>query len=244
MAVSPHSARTGRLAPIIRQFWRLLEFTRDIDRNEDDALFARNGGTIIYVLDENVFEFFIKPQSFSRYAELFHSNIWFEGEESSEDLRRISAQSALVASEYIFSGELPGQKDRTTYMTEWHFGELSNRRTEYTSQLRDEIGSLSRDPSPNSALHKDPALDFSEIDDLTRSDRDKLANRTEDEAALLRFQEARVAARQLARSNYLGPMHQLNGRATIYVCENYVCRLPTADAKTAASLLDGKLPAQ
>jgi hypothetical protein len=209
MAVSPHSARTGRLAPIIRQFWRLLEFTRDIDRNEDDTLFARNGGTIIYVLDENVFEFFIKPQSFSRYAELFHSNIWFEGEESSEDLRRISAQSALVASEYIFSGELPGQKDRTTYMTEWHFGELSNRRAEYTSQLRDEIGSLSRNPSPNSALHKDPALDFSEIDDLTRSDSDKLANRTEDEAALRRFQEARVAARQLARSNYLGPMHQL-----------------------------------
>jgi hypothetical protein len=167
--VTQHPARsrprTERLAPTIRQFWRLLEFTRDIDRNEDDALFTRNGGSIIYVFDENVFEFFTKPQAFSRYAELFHSNIWFEGG-SSEDLRRISAQSALVASEYLFSGELPGQKNRMIHMAEWHFLELRHRRLEHTKQLREEIEGLSKNKPTESILQRDPALDFSEIDGL------------------------------------------------------------------------------
>ncbi len=35
-------------------------------------------------------------------------------------------------------------------------------------------------------------------------------------------------------------MHPLAGRAAIYVCENYVCRLPTSDLAVAAALLDGK----
>ena len=35
-------------------------------------------------------------------------------------------------------------------------------------------------------------------------------------------------------------MHPLAGRAAIYVCENYVCRLPTSDLAVAAALLDGR----
>ena len=35
-------------------------------------------------------------------------------------------------------------------------------------------------------------------------------------------------------------MTAIRGRATIYVCENYVCRLPTSDPAVAARLLDGK----
>ncbi len=37
---------------------------------------------------------------------------------------------------------------------------------------------------------------------------------------------------------FLEGMARRNGRATIYVCENYVCRLPTDDPTTAARLLD------
>jgi uncharacterized protein YyaL (SSP411 family) len=37
---------------------------------------------------------------------------------------------------------------------------------------------------------------------------------------------------------FLGNMTRRNGRATIYVCENYACRLPTSDPATAARLLD------
>jgi uncharacterized protein YyaL (SSP411 family) len=37
---------------------------------------------------------------------------------------------------------------------------------------------------------------------------------------------------------FLEGMARRNGRATIYICENYVCRLPTSDPATAARLLD------
>ena len=37
----------------------------------------------------------------------------------------------------------------------------------------------------------------------------------------------------------LAPMKRLSGAATLYLCENYVCRLPTADLAVAARLLDG-----
>ena len=51
------------------------------------------------------------------------------------------------------------------------------------------------------------------------------------------------AQKQLARwQPTVGSMRALKGRATIYVCENYLCRLPTGDLKTAAALLDGKVP--
>jgi len=35
-----------------------------------------------------------------------------------------------------------------------------------------------------------------------------------------------------------------DGKATAYICENYVCNLPTADLDVAAQLLDGKTPNQ
>lgn len=209
MAQNPQRAPLERLSPTIRQFWRLLEFTRDIDRNEDDSSFAQGGGTILYVFDENVFEFFIKPQAFSRYAELFHTNLWFGRDSVSDDLRRISAQSALVASEYLFSGDLPGQKNRAIHMAEYHFGELRHRRTEYTAELRNEIETLSKTTGSASQLKDDPALDYSHVDNLTQKDLDNLDERTDDVIALDRFRLARVAARQLTRSERLGPMHQI-----------------------------------
>jgi uncharacterized protein YyaL (SSP411 family) len=39
---------------------------------------------------------------------------------------------------------------------------------------------------------------------------------------------------------FVGSMQRLNGRATIYVCQNYACRLPTSDVRTAAALLDAR----
>ena len=49
------------------------------------------------------------------------------------------------------------------------------------------------------------------------------------------------AQKQLARwLPFVGNMGRRGGRATIYVCENYACRLPTNDLLAAAGQLDGK----
>jgi uncharacterized protein len=46
---------------------------------------------------------------------------------------------------------------------------------------------------------------------------------------------------QLARwLPFVGNMSRRDGRATIYICENYSCRLPTNDLKAAARQLDGQ----
>jgi hypothetical protein len=37
-------------------------------------------------------------------------------------------------------------------------------------------------------------------------------------------------------------MGQRNNKATAYICENYLCRLPTADLQVVARILDGKEP--
>ena len=39
---------------------------------------------------------------------------------------------------------------------------------------------------------------------------------------------------------FVEAMNMRDGKATIYVCENYVCRLPTNDLTVAARLLDAR----
>jgi uncharacterized protein YyaL (SSP411 family) len=39
---------------------------------------------------------------------------------------------------------------------------------------------------------------------------------------------------------FVADVHRIQGRATAYVCDNYACKLPTADPNVAARLLDSK----
>jgi uncharacterized protein YyaL (SSP411 family) len=49
--------------------------------------------------------------------------------------------------------------------------------------------------------------------------------------------------RQIARwLPFVDAIRQRDGKATAYICENYVCKLPTADLQVAARLLDEKIP--
>jgi uncharacterized protein YyaL (SSP411 family) len=49
-----------------------------------------------------------------------------------------------------------------------------------------------------------------------------------------------AAQEQLARwLPVIGNITRRNGRATAYICEDYVCQLPTSDLGIAAELLDG-----
>jgi uncharacterized protein YyaL (SSP411 family) len=41
---------------------------------------------------------------------------------------------------------------------------------------------------------------------------------------------------------FVDAIRQRDGKATIYICENYVCKLPTSDPQVAARLLDEKVP--
>jgi hypothetical protein len=121
----------GDLEPILRLLLRFLDLSRDLERNRDDTSFRDDNGRISYVLDENVFEIFIRP--FIPRGELvsLHSRHWAVAQQDHTGHRYVQtsfpAQSALLTSEYLFSGELPGQTDSRLFMTEWHRWELARR---------------------------------------------------------------------------------------------------------------------
>ena len=46
---------------------------------------------------------------------------------------------------------------------------------------------------------------------------------------------------QLARwLPFIANVHPIKGKATAYICDNYACKLPTAEPDVAAQLLDSK----
>lgn len=114
---------------VLAQILRLVDVTRDIERNIDDARFDAAGGRMHYVFDENVFEMFVNPKRWKSRTATFHSPFWLRraGEPPSRNWSSIAAQSALIASEFLFSGTLPGQRTSDIYMTEWHSWELRDR---------------------------------------------------------------------------------------------------------------------
>lgn len=57
---------------------------------------------------------------------------------------------------------------------------------------------------------------------------------------ILLLADGGLAQQQLARwLPFVEGVSRKNGRAAAYICENYVCQLPTADLRVAAQLLDG-----
>jgi uncharacterized protein YyaL (SSP411 family) len=57
---------------------------------------------------------------------------------------------------------------------------------------------------------------------------------------ILLLADGGAGQQQLAQwLSVIGSVSRRDGRATAYICENYVCQLPTADLGTAARLLDG-----
>ena len=57
---------------------------------------------------------------------------------------------------------------------------------------------------------------------------------------ILLLADGAVGQEQLARwLSVIGSITRRNGQATAYICEDYVCQLPTSDPGIAAQLLDG-----
>lgn len=190
---------------VLAQILRLVDVTRDIERNIDDARFDAAGGRMHYVFDENVFEMFVNPKRWKSRTATFHSPFWLRraGEPPSRNWSSIAAQSALIASEFLFSGTLPGQRTSDIYMTEWHSWELRDR----VGDLTDELSLRARAMPPRRGhmfgnLDEQPFL----TEDLQRL-RDHGRGWTAD--AINRFVITRTAAQALASETVLEPLEQL-----------------------------------
>jgi uncharacterized protein YyaL (SSP411 family) len=58
---------------------------------------------------------------------------------------------------------------------------------------------------------------------------------------ILLLADGGAGQQQLARwLPFVAGAHRMKGRATAYVCENYVCKLPTADPQVMARLLENQ----
>lgn len=132
---------------VSEQHRSLLEISRDIDRNQADYHFSKSGGKIHYLFDENVFEFFYGGHNHRHikigdvetsywdkrhFSSTFHTHIWRnDSSDSSQETAWISInrQIALLTSEYLFSGKLPGQSNEDIYITQWHWNEFHARRS-------------------------------------------------------------------------------------------------------------------
>jgi len=123
----------------------LFDLSLDIERHESDRRFA-DGGEIIYVFDENIFELFVFPKAFRRYCRIFFAGAPSGQEQSStptgtepRHLRSLTIQSALATAEYLFSGALPGQdpSKKEIYLTPWHREELLDRLSELVTEAAD-----------------------------------------------------------------------------------------------------------
>jgi hypothetical protein len=212
----------ARLETILRLL-RIANISRDLDRSRDDTQFAEKGGKIIYVLDENIFEMFIKPFEHARSVETFYSREWGSKRVNNSVRRRYESQSALIAAEHLICGQLPGNEDNCLFMTEPHRWELFARLAELTEEMRETLskreqlladlraklsalrGLAKQAPSVealegqlNPTLQADLAEDISAL---------KLRGGTC--AALDRIRAARIAAEILATNKTAEPLDQL-----------------------------------
>lgn len=198
-ATAPSSS--DDLENVLRQVLRMVDITRDIERNKDDAAWNAADKTIHYVIDENIFELFVSPSTRGEIAATFHGGSWLTSATSRpSDWAAITAQSALITSEYLLSGQLPGQREPQLYMTEWHMWELRQRVEQMVQDFRERTPPRQSRRKPNVA--DQPFL----LEDLRRF-HEQGGRWTP--ALIDRFVITRTAAHELARDPFYEPLEQL-----------------------------------
>lgn len=210
---------------VVRKLGRLIEITRILDRNTEDASFARGtGAEILYIFDTNVVQMFLEPFRNPQHAEIFHSAVW--GRNYAE-YDMINEQSCLLAAEHLFSGSLPGQKHRRWYMSLPHYEELHIQIDWLEREISENIHKLRNDEiyqrravgfqerlqwvlSLNPQTHRDHFLELAQQHGASAADLRAL-----EEAAGSAFEERAVAVRSrevcrlLARDKMFEPVDQL-----------------------------------
>ena len=197
-------AQPEELRPVLEQVLRFVDITRDLERNQDDGSFAKDDGTIFYVFDENVFEMFVRPARWKDRTATFYSAFWHRRAHSSDrhGWGAIAAQSALIAAEYLLSGQLPGQRDGTIFLTEWHQWELRERVEALIDHHRKLLAAAPTLAKPISASIDDQPFLRSDLLILK-------AQQGWSQEAIDRFMVTRQAANVLAADNLLEPIEQL-----------------------------------
>jgi hypothetical protein len=205
----------------LRQVLRLVDLSGDLDRNREDSIFAEDGGEIIYVLDENIFEIFIRPFMHAASVETFYGDIWSASGESNLSWRSFESQAALIASEFLLSSTLPGSKTGIILMTEPHRWELAQRVEDLTREFREVLqqnekkikDELSRkfDALTNLVANNVANATAANSDDdaALRQDLIKLQIAGKSDATANRIRAARRAAEVLANDETTEPLDQL-----------------------------------
>jgi len=123
---------------ILRQVLRLVDLSGELDCNRSDSDYVENGGTILSVIDENIFEMFARPSHHREAVETFYADIWESSGKTNEEWRSFEAQAALITAEFIISGADSGS-DREIFMTDHHRWELAHRIETLISDVRIEV---------------------------------------------------------------------------------------------------------
>lgn len=114
-------AKDAARSTLVQKLGRMAEIARVIDLNRADGEFCRiEGGSLIYVFDTNVFQLFLEAAPFSRFVEIFNTEVWSGPRVD----RVVNRQSAIITSEHLFSGALPGAQHNSIIVSSWHYEEL------------------------------------------------------------------------------------------------------------------------
>lgn len=211
----------------VQRLLRILDLSRDLERNRDDNAFGRLGGRITYVFDENIFEMFVRPWKHASHVETFHGDLWIPlAGGNTKHWRSIEAQSALVTAEYLLEADLPGATSDRIYLTDPHRWEFASRVEALSEDLQQEIAD---NPSLTSSLRGklEMFLEFVEAAEAPGStptrrhrlqlktaelweDIDALRGSEVSPAVIERFGATRVAAEILALDTVLEPLEQIH----------------------------------
>jgi hypothetical protein len=215
---------------LLKLYFQLLDLSRDVERNSEDAEYENDDGKIHYVFDATTLEVFINPQDHRGKSTSLHADIWFSDFKNEKQSRQIASQTALATMEYLFSGNLPCQERSIIYMTEWHRWEFKRRidllQVEQVaalraatpeaviqrfSRVRAVLDTFDRGPSISPTLINDPDL----VSDLSA-----YKTRSPNSEALRNFLLTRLAVATLACDELVEPSEQLRRLVTAPIRHN------------------------
>lgn len=122
--------------------YRIHRLSMDLVRNSRDRDLRLNFGETTYFIDPNLIETFIDPES-----ELIKGDFSSLRAEPNQEVRAIIA---MITTEYIISGGLPGTAQGSLFITKWHREELANRLLDHHSKTIAELVGVDADEEAES----------------------------------------------------------------------------------------------